>query len=129
VFRCFFGFLDGLREYAHAFLYGLLIPDGDFPDGLDAFLHKLRIEFVDVFLELVEHGLIVFEVDDACQYFYLLVFDVVGIGELAEEAFDFVLEDEWTFLDDVLDVFEHHPLGFDGGEGDHRDDRGGQFLY
>lgn len=50
---------------------------------------------------------------------HLLVFDVVGVSEVAEETFYLVLEDYRTFFDYVLDVFEDYVLDLDGGEGDY----------
>jgi predicted RecB family endonuclease len=61
------GLLHGPGEDAHALLHGLLVADGDFADGLDALLHELGVDLVDVLLELLQDGLVVLVVDDARQ--------------------------------------------------------------
>lgn len=46
---------DFLDNDAHTLLNGLLIPDGNLPNGPDTPLHKLRIHLSDILPELVQH--------------------------------------------------------------------------
>ena len=63
------GFLDLIGEDAHALVDGFLIADGNFADGPDALFDELRVHFVEVLPELVEHRLVVLVVDDPDQDF------------------------------------------------------------
>lgn len=122
-------FLDFFGDDPHALFNAFLIPDGNLADSADTFLDKLRVNFIHVLLEFFQYELIIFVVDDSWENLYFFIFDVVGISEFGEEALDVIFEDWGAFFNDVLDVFEDDVLDLFGGEGDHRHDRRGQFLY
>lgn len=84
---------------------------------MDAFLDELRVHLVQILSQLVQHTLVILVVDDSDQYLYFLVFDVMRVRELAEEALDLVFQNGGSFLDDVLDVLEDDVLHLSGSEG------------
>ena len=59
------GLFDLISENAHAFVYRLFVSDGNFSYSIDTFFDKLRIDFVQVFLNFFEDGFIVFAVNNS----------------------------------------------------------------
>lgn len=93
---------------------------------MDAFLDKLRIHFVKILTQLIQDTLVVLVIDDSDQNLsifklnlHLLVFDIVGVCEFAEEALNLVLQDRGSLLYDVLDIFENDILHLGRCEGHH----------
>lgn len=87
-------------QNAHAFLNTFLVSDGYFADCPDASLDKLGVHLQNVLPQLIQHAFVVLIVYDSDEDFacinkqlHFLIFYVVGVAELAKEAFDFILED------------------------------------
>ena len=100
------GFLDFFGNDSHTLFNTLFIPDSNFSNSLDTFFNKFRINFTHILFELFQNELIVLVVNDSGQDLNLFILDVIRVGEFGEETLNIVLEYRWTFLNDVLDIFE-----------------------
>lgn len=63
------GFFDLPSKDAETFLNRSVISDGNFPNSIDTFLNKFRINFIKILSELINDCLIVFVIDNSNQNF------------------------------------------------------------
>jgi hypothetical protein len=59
---------------------------------------------------------------------HFLDFNIMRICKFAKEAFNLILKDRWTFLDNILNIFKNDILCLSGCKRYNRDNRRSNFF-
>ena len=94
--------------------------NGEFTNSINAFSHKVDIDFCHVFFELMKNHIDVGLISQFDHDFEFLGFDVERVREIAEEVFEFSLDDQGLFFGQNGNILQSNELdlGFGREESD-----------